>query len=248
MKRIIGLSAVVAVFLLAVSPSFGAVVLDTPAVSISWLDAAGAVSTQTLFIGTDSELFSGTEKEGSIYLGGADALKKYGLDASGLTYFTMEYNKDPYVTGGFSFTNGTNITQTYVVIFQAPVAPAIVPSSLYGGSMSASFTADPTAATVTTVPNTALYQGKIDGTTVLTFFNPNMSWTTPAYSSATIGPANQLPPALVGPAVMNNIAIQFTFTLTPGDTATMNGAFVVIPEPATLALLGLGGLLVFRRK
>jgi hypothetical protein len=42
-----------------------------------------------------------------------------------------------------------------------------------------------------------------------------------------------------GAGVVSNIAIQIEFTLSPGDSATVLSRFEVIPEPASLLLIGL---------
>ncbi len=38
------------------------------------------------------------------------------------------------------------------------------------------------------------------------------------------------------------MGIQHSFTLTAGDSATMNSTFTIVPEPCTLALAAIGGL------
>jgi hypothetical protein len=165
-----------------------------------------------------------------------------------LSSLDFAYDADPYVTGGFSALNPTGVTQTYTFIFFSPVAPAITPTSLYGGSMSGSLTANGTVpATVATVAPDPLYWGIIDGVNVLPIYADPMSWSVNTqYASGTIAAVNVPTTNPYGP-VNNSIAMQFKFTLTPGDIATMNGIFEVIPEPATLALLGMGLLFLKKR-
>lgn len=51
-------------------------------------------------------------------------------------------------------------------------------------------------------------------------------------------------------APISDISVEYSFVLSAEDNATGNGVFAVqgIPEPATLALLALGGLAAFRRR
>ncbi len=256
MKRWMLTALFVSFVVLNVTPASYAMVSIDPRISISWQDDTGAGGQWATSFGPDHELRLNTSDKsaaiGNIAVDSA-VFSQYlaeqtGLAGSGLTFFNMIYDADPYVAGGFSFTNGSAVTQTYTIIFTSPVIPAITPSTLYGGSMSGSFTADPTSATVTTSPNTPLFWGMIDGTGVLPIYNDFSSWTVAGGGSDNIPSVNILPSVLVGPAANNDISIQFKFTLTPGDTATMNGYFEVIPEPATLLLLGLGGFLVRRKK
>lgn len=177
-------------------------------------------------------------------------MEKFQLQSSiGLDSLDFTYDEDPFVTGGLTAYNPSGSTQTYTFIFTSPVSPAITPTSLYGGSMSGSITAGMSApATVATVTNTPLYQGMIDGTPVLAIYTDPTSWTVPTPFASGQIPGVTVPITNVGPQVLNNISMQFKFTLTPDDTTTMNGIFEVIPEPATLVLLGIGSLLLRKRR
>jgi hypothetical protein len=52
---------------------------------------------------------------------------------------------------------------------------------------------------------------------------------------------------LINDAV-SSIRGTFDFTLSGGDSAGATGTFIITPEPATLALLGLGAVGVLRRR
>lgn len=47
---------------------------------------------------------------------------------------------------------------------------------------------------------------------------------------------------------VSSMSSQFKFTLSSGDSASGTSVFVIVPEPATLVLLGLGGALLLARR
>ncbi|MEQ8769709.1 MAG: PEP-CTERM sorting domain-containing protein [Phycisphaerales bacterium] len=72
--------------------------------------------------------------------------------------------------------------------------------------------------------------------------------------SAGIGGSNSDSEDVAGPGVflpigaVSEMNIQFDFRLTAGDQASGTAFFVVVPAPASAALLGLGGLVAARRR
>lgn len=167
----------------------------------------------------------------------------------------LTYDPDPFVTSNFSILNATAFTQTYVVLVTLPISPAVVPSSLIGGSVQGGATSDGSAATVSSSGGIAIYTAYIDGVAVATLF-PHLTSATAAgpFLSASLGSASfGTPiPSLAGPAALTDIAIQLRFTLTPGDQASFTSVFVVepVPEPTTIGLvsLGLAGLALAGRR
>ncbi|MCC5829893.1 MAG: PEP-CTERM sorting domain-containing protein [Phycisphaeraceae bacterium] len=170
--------------------------------------------------------------------------------AADITIGSFSYNQNPFVDLNITVKNNSGVTQTFTFVVQTPIAPAILPTSLVGGSVGGSVT-DANfdgSATVSTVSGSPLYAGLLDGNTVLTLHDDPSSWTTA--STANIPSVSDgLPgPTIPAPGVLSTIGIEYRFTLTPGDTAGLTGNFIVVPEPASLALLALGGVALLARR
>jgi hypothetical protein len=152
---------------------------------------------------------------------------------------------DPVVSSNLTITNNTAVTQTYISTVTLPIAPAITPSSLIGGSISGSVTdVNGNGATLATAAPDALYTALIDGVSVHTLYdNPSSFVVTPPFGSASVPSADfgSPIPSLPGPAANSSIAIQLKFTLTPGDSMALTSVFVVnpVPEPVGLGVFGL---------
>jgi hypothetical protein len=162
---------------------------------------------------------------------------------------------DPTVNGAFAVTNLLAVPQAFTLNVTVPVPP-IAPSSLMGGSVSGGFTdANGGGVTFDSSGVAAIYTALIDGASVATLLPAPVALSAGPFLSGVVGPADfGTPiPSAAGPALTTDMGIELRFVLSPGDTATINGVFVVepVPEPSTviLALVGLAcGLFVIRRR
>ncbi|MHC4858355.1 MAG: hypothetical protein ACYTBY_11450 [Planctomycetota bacterium] len=157
--------------------------------------------------------------------------------------FDLTYDMDPYVLGGLSVTNNAGFDQSFMFTFDAPVSPAITTATNYSGGISGSYTVDGTAGSVSTTGMMPLYQARIDGADILSLYDAPQLWDDAAAGESGSILAEEIPYlSATGPAALSDLQIVIRFTLTPGETATLNSNFVVepVPEPATMTLLGLG--------
>lgn len=184
----------------------------------------------------------------------------YEGDASGTGWglaWDLTADPDPFVNGVMAATNHSAMTQTFGLMVTQPIAPALSPSSLMGGSVQGGITADGDGGTLSSLAGTAIYQAMIDGGVLGGFGDllvDPISLTVGAFGSDSFAPESfgSMPmiPSEPGPSVATSIGILLSFSLTPGDTATFSAVFAAeqIPTPAPLALFGVAGLAALRRR
>ena len=165
--------------------------------------------------------------------------------------------EDPVINAQIGFVNNSSMTQQFVISSSIPITPALLPSSLIGGSFGGSVTdvSGDGNAVVSTVMGSPMYHGEIDGAGVLPLYSHPTSFTvSSAYDTVNIPSVNSgLPiPSTPGPAALNTIGITHIFTLTPGDSVSFTSVFVaeVIPEPGTVSLIAASaaGIAFIRRR
>ena len=110
-------------------------------------------------------------------------------------------------------------------------------------------------ATLSTAGSTPLLQGFIDGRRSLSLIDTPLTASAPFLGgTGVIAPDSAGLPGLkaiyAGNAMLSDIGVRLTFTLTPGDSAILGGLFLArrVPAPATIAMLILVGSPTKRRR
>jgi hypothetical protein len=168
--------------------------------------------------------------------------------------WTSTVNTDPFVQNNFLVTNNMAAVQTFTVTVILPIPPQVVnqyiASSITASVLDSDGNAGSSAATLGQSGGTPIYQAFLNAPpppATLSLLPPVGSGALPAtcavngcFASAGAGPAA----GFFAPTLASSIGIQLTFTLSPGDSASVLSRFEVVPEPGTGLLLGLGLLAV----
>lgn len=161
------------------------------------------------------------------------------------------FDADPIISANAAVFNPTAMTQTFNLVFTMPVNFATGGATTQSGSHSITITdanGDSTVTMATSSPD-PLYSAYVNGGLARTLFDDPYSLTASGFPG--IGGSDTLNfPTEAGPAVglLTELRLEYTFTLSPGDRATVNGAYFIIPEPASLSLLAFGAIAMIRRR
>jgi len=172
--------------------------------------------------------------------------------------WTAELDSDPFVTNNIVVTNTQASPQTFIATVLLNI-PAFAYSAAINSSVGVTVT-DSNGDGVLSFANsggTPVFQGTVNGPAVLSL-NPSSPATMPlsiascpvSFPGCTATSAGGTAFFALAPGSATQIGIILTFTLSPGDSAGLTSRFEIVPEPATLALLGAGlaGLLALGRR
>ena len=169
---------------------------------------------------------------------------------------TARASQTAFLFNNLVLTNNTGMLQTITITTMIPIAPAILPSSVMGGSASGTLTTNGDGGTMSNVGGASpMYRALIDdlavgGVADLHNFDSSVSVVGFGSNSTGFEDFGTPIPSAPGPAVNTNIGITLQFDLTPGDSASWTSNFVVnvVPTPGSAAVLGLAGFAAIRRR
>ena len=151
----------------------------------------------------------------------------------------------------FEITNELDEFQEINISVTQPVDSAFGPPLALTGSISGSVgdtSGEGNGAEASQHPDLLpLYEALIDGAVVRTLTDEAFSFTTPGYLTNPWDGGDFIGEAYAG-SVANDIGINVNMQISPNDSVTFAATFLVVPEPASLALLALGGVAVLRRR
>jgi uncharacterized protein (TIGR03382 family) len=172
-------------------------------------------------------------------------------DATGVVLsFSLLGDPDPQISGNLAVSNPALPVVSIVLVVTLPIAPALPLPTQMLGSAALGLTTDAGGGTLAALPGTPVWQGMIDGAPVggTSLLGGGVPLSLPGLGSIGTSDNFGIPVMIAGPPALNSIGIKIAFSLTQFDQASLTSTFKVIPTPGALALLGVAGLGLRRRR
>jgi hypothetical protein len=237
---VLGIAGVFGLVTTADAASFG-----SPLLQVS-IDAEGDASPPLVYeySGEPVEGYTGTRYR---YIGGTSDPAAGCLDAAfqPVACFTVGWDLDiivdPIISGPVAVTNPTGSTQTYDVTFTLPATAFAGPTNI-GGSIAATVVDGNQGSATIATAGFPLYRALIDGGVVRSLLDHPSSATQPTPISLPGQMSAAFGLEVIASGMTSDIGIRYRFSLTAGDSATVNGNFLAepVPEPGTLGLAAVG--------
>lgn len=157
---------------------------------------------------------------------------------------SIQTDVEPYVN--LRFAVEANATDTTFDISSAVVSFSPLSNPQAYASAGVTLTSDVDGATITGLFSGMNYQARYNGSTV--YANLVAGFSIPGDQTVVHGERKPASGYQTISGTVSSIQSEFNFTLSALDQASGTSRFEVIPEPATLSLLGLGGLAMLRRR
>jgi hypothetical protein len=180
----------------------------------------------------------------------------WNINATDSNVGTARASQTAFLFNNVVLTNNTGMLQTVTITTMIPIVPAILPSTVMGGSASGTLTTNGDGGSMTNVGGASpMYRALIDALAVggvadLHNFDSGISVVGFGSNSTGFEDFGTPIPSAPGPAVLGSIGITLQFDLTPGDSASWTSNFVVnvVPTPGAGAILGMAGIFAIRRR
>lgn len=155
---------------------------------------------------------------------------------------------DPSISGVAAFTNLAGVTMNFTYNVSANSTVAIANPLVDGTSTITLVDNGNNGATMAALTGDSIYNAFIGAASQETLFDDVYSLVAPA-NGFNLDGANWGPQAATVPLNLGDVfGINHDFSLTAGDQATVNSDFNIVPEPATMSLLVIGGIAMLRRR